>query len=339
MMLSLWVRRLGRTGGTERFVHGFAQWLLRQDLPFELWCTGIDEELPGLEPNVLPLRGRGRVWKMWAADRAFSGLPPSEGQISFLRAGNAQIHRAGGGCHLRWMQVGGGGIASRYELAIEKRVLSNARLIIANSQLAATGLEDLYGISQDRVALIRNGVDLLRFRPGGGESVPSGTICFMGGGFHRKGLDRLIMALALLPRVRLEVIGHDPQWRRFLRLAQKAGVLERVVFRGDISAPEKILPRCDVFVLPTRYDSAANSCLEALACGVPVVTTASNGMSEILPMPWMCIDDPDDPVALSKAIARAMSTPGLRDRSREVAEEFPAEKAYRALWERTGDMG
>ncbi|MEC8422672.1 MAG: glycosyltransferase family 4 protein, partial [Myxococcota bacterium] len=147
----------------------------------------------------------------------------------------------------------------------------------------------------------------------------------------RKGLET---ALALLPRlrgVRLGVVGSDPNEARFRRRAAALGVAERVDWLGADDAIEHILPGALALVLPTRYDPSANVCLEAMACGVPVVTSGRDGAGEILPEAWQVVSRPDDVEGFAEALDRVLQTPALRSASRAAAECWPASRAHRAL--------
>ena len=77
-------------------------------------------------------------------------------------------------------------------------------------------------------------------------------------------------------------------------------------------------------MLPTRYDPFANVCLEAMACGIPVLTSAANGASEVVPESWMICESPAD-----YTLALERITPDLGTRCRAVAESFPPEGSYR----------
>src|SRR4029453_3560399 len=57
---------------------------------------------------------------------------------------------------------------------------------------------------------------------------------------------------------------------------------EPVKFLGEVADLVPIYTAADIFILPTIYDPFSNACLEALACGLPVITTRSNGFSEII---------------------------------------------------------
>ena len=78
-----------------------------------------------------------------------------------------------------------------------------------------------------------------------------------------------------------------------------------------------------LFILPTRYDPFANACLEALACGVPVITSRRNGAAEVCPYPWMSVEDPEDVAGFARALGTALDTAGLRDDCRAAAERWP----------------
>jgi len=77
-----------------------------------------------------------------------------------------------------------------------------------------------------------------------------------------------------------------------------------VRFLGPIEDMHSLYVAADLFVLPTVYDPFSNACLEALSAGVPVITTTSNGFSEIIQsgVHGEVLDRPDDVEALANAI-------------------------------------
>jgi len=68
----------------------------------------------------------------------------------------------------------------------------------------------------------------------------------------------------------------------YRRLARQIGVDDGVRFEGHRADVEHCYAGADLFVLPTRYDPFANTCLEAMACGLPVLTTTANGAAELI---------------------------------------------------------
>jgi UDP-glucose:(heptosyl)LPS alpha-1,3-glucosyltransferase len=80
---------------------------------------------------------------------------------------------------------------------------------------------------------------------------------------------------------RLRVVGRD-QIKPYVRLARELGVEDVISFEGPSGKIQEAYRQADLLVFPSLYDPFANVCLEALACGLPVLTTTTNGSSEIL---------------------------------------------------------
>jgi UDP-glucose:(heptosyl)LPS alpha-1,3-glucosyltransferase len=89
------------------------------------------------------------------------------------------------------------------------------------------------------------------------------------------------MALLKNDRIRLFVIGAD-NYRTYRRWANTNSLGDQVLFLGSKRNIEKYYAGSDIFVLPTLYDAFANVCLEAMACGLPVITTDSNGAADLI---------------------------------------------------------
>lgn len=340
MKLGLLVRTLSRQGGTERFVHGLARHLLAQGHELHCWCAGVDSPIEGLHLHQLSMPARGRLGKMLALDRSARAIDAGglDLLLGFVRGGCPQLYRAGGGSHRAWVARLGrpaldlpGRAVDELEARIEDRVLAQARRVVANSELARADLLRFSGLAPHKVEVVRNGVDLERFQPATREPGPP-RLLFLGHGWRRKGLETALEALALLPaEVRLEVGGAERHPDRWRRLARRLGVEARVTWRGAVSRPELLLPQADALVLPTRYDPSANVCMEALACGVAVVTSATNGACEVLPEPWMTVTDPQDAPAFARALERVLQTPGLGPRCRAVALDWPDHGAFHRI--------
>ncbi|MCB9777408.1 MAG: glycosyltransferase family 4 protein [Alphaproteobacteria bacterium] len=341
MKVGLLVRTLGTNGGTERFVHGFCRWLVSQGHEVVVHCAAVDGAVEGAEVRLLPVRARGRVGRLRALDRAAEAIPPEDQAvlIGFLRGGRPDLYRAGGGSHRAWMARQprpawdlAGRRGDAVEAALDDAVLARARRVVANSELCRRDLVEASGVDPDRIVLVRNGVDLERFRPRDLPRLhPGPTVLFLGNGWARKNLPAALRSVVAMPKVQLVVAGHEPRAGRFRALAAELGLGGRVHWHGPAEAPEHLLPTVDALVLPTRYDPCANVCMEALACGVPVVTTALNGAAEVLPDPGLVVADPDDAFALALALERALQTPGLGAACRTAAEALPAEGAFAEL--------
>ncbi|MFH1671860.1 MAG: glycosyltransferase family 4 protein [Pseudomonadota bacterium] len=223
-------------------------------------------------------------------------------------------------------------------LWIEKQIFAegNFRRIIANSQLCKGHAIQYYNVDPSHITVIRNGVDFDRFNPhvrfAHREKLRKlyniaerdTVILFVAMNFRRKGLVPLLKALSSLSntdRVKLLVVGKGKKGY-FKRLASKMGIGEKVIFAGSASKTEEYYGAADFFVLPTYYDPFANVCLEALACGLPVITTRTNGASELIEpgKNGFVVNKPDDIKELSEAIIKLMN-PKLRNSTAENSFE------------------
>jgi UDP-glucose:(heptosyl)LPS alpha-1,3-glucosyltransferase len=182
-------------------------------------------------------------------------------------------------------------------LRLEKKVLSGAtEHFIANSQLVKRQAMRHYGVPESRISVVYPGIDTQRFNLDARRrareemrrtlSLHGGDVAllFASNNFKRKGLDVVIRALAgseNRARLRLLVVGAG-RVGRFRRLAQRCKVADRIIFAGPTQAIEDYYAAADVLVLPTLYDPFAAVCLEAMACGLPVITTRMNGAAEVI---------------------------------------------------------
>ena len=136
---------------------------------------------------------------------------------------------------------------------------------------------------------------------------------------------------------RLVVVG-DPRVGRYREEARRLGIAERVLFLGHRSDPRDCYFAADYLVHPTFYDPCSLVVLEALACGLPVITTRYNGASELLspPAEGLVIDEPHDAPALSAALTRMHDRGYLREASvaaRVTGSKWTFDHHYRALLE------
>ena len=330
MRLGICVRRFGPTGGMERVAHSFVGWLSTQGHAVDVWCNDFSPAGEGIRHRPLGASGRGVAWKAASLARAVSAVPVDDydGFLHFERGGADAVYRAGAGCHAAFRAKNGGGLIGAWLQSVDKRTCEDARRVVVNSQMVFNELQQFYGIDDAKLRLIRNGVDLTRFKPG--QRSPDPEVVFVGSDARRKGLKTAIRAIAGLPRVRLSVVGSVTSAAK--SWARAEGVTERVDFLGELSRPEEVVSRAHAMILPTRYDPSANAVLEAMACGVPVITTRANGAAELLPEPWMIVDDSMDVDHCAEVLACAMGDESLRSACRAVAEGHGMETSFEALF-------
>jgi UDP-glucose:(heptosyl)LPS alpha-1,3-glucosyltransferase len=171
-------------------------------------------------------------------------------------------------------------------LQIEKRAfdLKNTRCVIVNSEMVKNEIVREFDYPTESIHLIRNGVDTSRFsgrdkhaaRERFGVNKEEFLIAFVGSGWERKGLRFVFDALntpALRGMARLIVAGKG----KVPRNASK-----NTIFTGPIGEVEDVYAAADLFVTLPIYEPAANVVSEALAAGLPVITSIQNGASELL---------------------------------------------------------
>lgn len=281
---------------------------------------------------------------------------------SFDRTLRQDVYRAGDGCHREWLvqrrrcglgRWDGVNPLHRVLLSLEARIFGpgGTPIIIVNSDRVGGEVRRHYGTAHERIRLIRNGVDLARFHPDRrrdlrGEArarVGLGpeplALLFAGSGFERKGLRHLIVGVAEYGRrpgtrpVEILVAGKgDP--RPYQRLARSVGLGAAPRFLGISTRLEELHAAADAFVLPTLYDPAANATLEAMASGLPAITTRMDGASEIIEpgRSGIVLEDPADGAALGDALS-VLAEPATRKimgrEARRVAEAYPVGRVAR----------
>ena len=267
----------------------------------------------------------------------------------FSRTLHQDVFHAGGGSHAHYMArtYGRLGAALRRAsprhatlLRLERQIFADrSQTVQCVSEMVRQEIRQRFGVEPDRMCVIPYGVDLQRFRPLHGSprraqrspyaerlalrqefGARDETVwLFAGSGWRRKGLDTALRALARTrePNAKLWVAGADatPPWQR---LAARLGVEQRVRFLGPRRDLERIYPAADALLLPTRYDAFGLVCLEAAACGLPVVTSAAAGAAELLGKAGAIISDPEDAGAFAEAMDR-LSDASLRERLGEIA--------------------
>lgn len=350
------LRAFSPVGGTEQYALSLARHLVGEGHEVEVLCGEVDPRLEG-EPGLvvrrllphLPRGARGVLALARAAEaidlRAYDVVQ------GFGRTTRHHVFRAGGGAHARWLALRPVGQVERLwqaldprqrlELRLDRRAVLGARVVICNSEMARDDLVRWYGLEPLRARVVRNGVDGSRFRPDPAAreaareawGVPEGgrVALFLGSGFRRKGLDAAARAFASVAERddRLVVTGRDSRAAARLRAAQRL-VGGRLVALGPTSAAERIYPGADATLLPTHYDPAANTTLEALSCGVPPVTTARDGNAEISPDPRLVVQDPRDVRGLADALRYAWEA-DLGERCRAVAGAWPVSRNGAAM--------
>ena len=253
----------------------------------------------------------GAIWRDagfgWCVRRRLRSLHVDLVQ-SHERIACGDIFRAGDGLHREWLAqrfraLGWfGRLRVRlnpyhyYVKAAERAVFLNPglRAVVCGSTMVRDEIKRHFGVGEQRLAVIYNGVDCDKFHPAGPHqraalrqqlSIPpqARVFLFIGSGFVRKGLQVALEALAGAPsECVLLVVGRDKRARHFKGLATALGIAQRVWFVGPQVDPLPFYGAADALVLPALYDPSPNVIFEALASGLPVIASTKSGTSELL---------------------------------------------------------
>ena len=263
------------------------------------------------------------------------------------------IYRAGDGCHIewlrqRWKRTGIPGKLSMlfnpYHwliLSLERNIFRKHRYrkIIAISEMVKADIMRNYGVPAEDIVVIYNGIDLDRFHPANRERfrnearrqyhIPDSTrvFLFVGSGFERKGVRYLVEAAEMLDSpITLLIVGKGAG-EKFQGFIKK----QRVIFCGPQKQIERYYAAADAFVFPTVYEPFGNVHLEALACGLPVITTRNSGAAEIIDegKNGFVVQEPEDTAAISGSMKKLLDADLLHAMGREArktAEKFTMER-------------
>jgi UDP-glucose:(heptosyl)LPS alpha-1,3-glucosyltransferase len=210
-------------------------------------------------------------------------------------------------------------------------------------------VREWYALDDAYLPILFNAVDLQKYDP---SALPGARVAvrsklnvddeqcvalFVGHDFERKGLREAVLALRGVRdtyagrddrRLMLLVVGR-PRLDKYLALARRYGVQEQVVAMGPADDVVALYRAADFLVLPTKHDPGSLVVLEALATGLPVISTRFNGASEIMVngVHGFVLDDPTDVVALADAM-RQMLDPALRQRMSQACVELRPRLSY-----------
>ncbi|WP_404380312.1 glycosyltransferase family 4 protein [Caenispirillum salinarum] len=209
----------------------------------------------------------------------------------------------------------------------ETVALKAARRVIVTSPVTRDSLVRDFGVPAEACAVVAPGTDRAEVAAGSGEETQDLALLSVGSLIPRKGHDVLIEALAPLAGRpwHLTVAGpgeHDPATAQALRdLIAARGLDDRVTLTGALPPDrlDRAYADADVFVLASHYEGFGMVLTEALARGLPIVSTTGGAIPATVPEGAGLLVPPGDAVALGQALARVMDEPALRRRLRDGA--------------------
>jgi UDP-glucose:(heptosyl)LPS alpha-1,3-glucosyltransferase len=338
------------TGGAEAYLKRLARGVIEAGHDVQLVATNDwpDSEWPF--GSITHLRSKSPIEFATELERMRTQFR-FDVLFSLERVWSCDVYRAGDGVHRAWLEH-----RRKFELPLKRFVRSlsskhqdllrleqslfsggNAKRVIAGSQMVKDEIVNLYGYPADKIDIIRNGVPLKKFRfdPELREKSREElnlkpdqiALLFAGSGWERKGLLFAMEAAALCKnrKMRLLVAGRGNA-RLYKTRRLRFWREEPVQFLGEVADMLRVYSAADIFILPTMYDPSSNACLEALACGLPVITTCSNGFGEIIEngVHGSIVDHAGDLLALRDAI-RLWSDPSRRAAARSTNSQLAAQ--------------
>lgn len=361
MRVGLICRPFSFHGGVETATAGLLAALRDAGHDVELISTRRQPRVPGVvvrrvgmlrHPSTLRLLSFALAARGAAARHRYDLVQSHE------RTLGQDLYRAGEGCHLGYLEAMGRRLGldpfHRLVLALERRIfgLRTARHVVAISRQGKEEIERRYSTDPAHVTLVYNGVDLARFhpdlrarlRPGTRDELgippEAWTVLFVGSGFARKGLGPLLEAFARRrdAAARLVVAGKGDV-ARYQALAARLGIAARVTWTGPREDVERLYAAADAVALPALYEPFGNVHLEALASGVPVLSSARAGGAEVIRPRvngWVVAAPTPGPIAEGLAALREAPPGGWAVAARASAEPFTFSAQARAFTELYG---
>ena len=292
--------------------------------------------IAGARPHRVP---RWR-WGSWLKRRIFAALAGRaarghdivHGHGDLLEQDLLSLHNC---VHAAHEAAGGGPLPARdavgrlHALQLSPR---RFRLLAANSRLMKDDVMRRFGVPGELIEIVYPGFDPARFRPADRARLGAGLRRELGltvdqplfglitsGDFEKRGVAPFLKAFAKVvaevPTARALIVGKETRPGPYLKLATELRITDKVFFREPISEVERLYHSIDIYVHAARWEEFGMTALEAMACGVPVISGAKVGASELLDgQSREFVLDDLSPAALAGAMGRLAKDPALRAR-------------------------
>ncbi len=312
MRLAIIRQRYDPEGAAERFLEGALEALLERNVAITLYTREWPAtKLQLIEPAEVDPFYLGKLWRDAGFARAVAK------HVATTRANLVQAHervltcdvyrpddgvlatrleawREDASAFARWRTA----LSPwhRYALSMERKLFASRwlRVVLCPSQMVRDDIKARFGLADERLAVLPNAVDADRLSPAlavhretirerHGIAADATVYLLVGSGFRAKGVPTAIAALAQVPApAHLMVVGRDDDVHAFERLAQERGVRGRVTFAGYQADVAPWYGAADAFVLPARYDPSPDATLEAMASGLPAITSTRSGAASLV---------------------------------------------------------
>jgi len=338
MRLALIRRQFAATGGAELYVQRLVAALVAGGHEVHLFTESWKGHAAGVQLREVKVTG-GRAERAMRFAEAVDGMLEAEKYdcvFSLERTLRQDVYRAGDGLHRVWLERRrqfapwwkrpfiGRGAFHRNMMELEARTFDAERTkhVIVNSEMVRGEIAQHFpAYPQGRIHLVRNGVEVQRFqkvsraaaRQRFGLKHGDFTLLFVGSGWERKGLPWLLRYMAAQVHdigLKLLVVTRD---------RVRGPVPPNVILTGPLADVEQAYAAADLLTFLPIYEPCSNVVTEALATGIPVITSVFNGASELIDsgVNGHVLDDPRDLAMLGMQINHWRSIKPVRVITRE----------------------
>ncbi len=302
--------KYSNVGGTEKYLYVISRELAKRGAEVDFFASSIETELlPGIKYHpVSAIKKPATAFLLSFLFNSSSALKKESYSIiqSSGKSAPAHIYRLGGGLHEDYLanKPDGKLNLNPYHSIVkklERNIFGEKRFkkIISPSRRIKSLIMERYNVNGNDVEVLHNPVledvaseedkKFLRSSFRKKYKIEDDNICYLftAGNFRLKGLPELINAYATLPQNIKEksrvIVAGGGRKSRYMDLLRKTGLVDKFIFTGKLTeGMNEVYSAGDVLVHPTYYDPFSNVCLEAMAYGLPVITTKINGFSEVI---------------------------------------------------------
>lgn len=323
MKLALVRRQFSATGGAELYVQRLLAALTAARHETHLYAEKWQGQAAGVQFHTVHVDG-SRAERPLRFAETVNGMLQQEKfdcVFSLERTLKQDVYRAGDGLHRVWLErrkqfapwwkrpLVGLGAFHRNMMALEARTFdpANTKHIIVNSEMVRGEIAQHFpAFPPERIHLVRNGVEVRRFQDADrqasrrrfGLKDDDFVLVFVGSGWERKGLPWLLQFMAARsddPPLKLLVVTRD---------RMRGKVPPNVILTGPLTDVEAAYAAADVLTFLPIYEPCSNVVTEALATGIPAITTRFNGASELIDagVNGHVLDDPRDFATLGMCV-------------------------------------
>lgn len=335
--LALLKTRFEASGGAEKYAHVLAEAFQKKGYDVTVLTTGPLTRSYPFTVHTYRFKSHFSVNKLWEFEgfcEKFLRTHPFEIVLGLDR-NRFQTHlRASSGVHKAYLEHRKhfDPLLKRFShllnplhsslLHIEKVGFEHPdlRVLFTNSHLVKEDILNHYIVDPNKIHVIHNGVDWQQCKTPFEETpyhCSRFEYLFVGSGFARKGLRLILEALPHLgPDVHLTVVGGDKHLAKYSNCYR-----DRVTFVGPQNSIISYLQKADCLVIPSYYDPFANVTVEALAMGLTVISSKTNGGCEILkPETGIIIENLHSKESVITSLKKAMTRPKIPTRAKMIRD-------------------